>query len=327
MVQKSAPTEAQRRNGTILADFERRHDTSLRCSAIRRTGEPTTRAAAPNQALHVGIFGMAGRGGAAECQLDCCSARIAFSQSTISEIESFGATFGAVRAALPLARQFPLREPSEGPLYRRPAPPKALQGASERRELSVKARFARILAILKRHKFTLPPPRARGQTNHTSSRTEPRATRGYLWHGRAWRCGRMPAALLQRAPRVLSIDDERDRELPRHLGRPARRPAACAPISIARAVGRASLPPPRAARSATRRFGAARAIGEGAFAHRRQAPRAAQVYIAATANALANQAHEQLRRTKRYMWVSLAWPGVAVRPNASDNAEPSGASL
>ena len=53
------------------------------------------------------------------------------------------------------------------------------------------------------------------------------------------------------------------------------------------------------------------------FAHRRQAPRAALIYIAATAGALANQAHEQLRRTKRYMWVSLAWPGVAVRPNAS----------
>ena len=72
---------------------------------------------------------MAGRGGAAECQLDCRSARIAFSQSTISEIESFGATFGAVRAALPRARRFPLREPSEGPRWRRPAPPEALQGA------------------------------------------------------------------------------------------------------------------------------------------------------------------------------------------------------
>jgi hypothetical protein len=141
MVQKSAPTEAQRRNGTNLAILERHNGTSLRCSAIRRTGEPTTRAAAPNQALHVGIFGMAGRGGAAECQLDCRSAPVVFSQSTMSEIESFRATLAALRAALPLARQFPLREPSEGPLYRRPAPPKALQGASERRELSVKARL------------------------------------------------------------------------------------------------------------------------------------------------------------------------------------------
>ena len=62
------------------------------------------------------------------------------------------------------------------------------------------------------------------------------------------------------------------------------------------------------------------------FAHRRQAPRAALIYIAATADALPNQLHEQLRRTERYMWVLVAWPGVAVRPNASDNAEPSGAS-
>jgi hypothetical protein len=146
---------------------------------------------------------MAGRGGAAECQLDCRSAPVVFSQSTMSEIESFRATLAALRAALPLARQFPLREPSEGPLCRRPAPPEALQGASERRELSVKARFA----------------------------------------------------------------------------------------------------------------------------HRRQAPRAAPIYVAATAGALVNQAHEQLRRTERYMWVLVAWPGVAVRPNASDNAEPSGASL
>jgi hypothetical protein len=110
MVQKSAPTEAQRRNGTFLAILERHNGTSLRCSAIRRTGEPTTRAAAPNQALHVGIFGMAGRGGAAECQLDCCSARIAFSQSTISEIESFGATFGAVRAAFLHQKSYPVRD-------------------------------------------------------------------------------------------------------------------------------------------------------------------------------------------------------------------------
>ena len=136
---------------------------------------------------------MAGRGGAAECQLHCCNAPLVFSQSTMSEIESFRATLAALRAALPLARQFPLREPSEGPLCRRPAPPEALQGASERRELSVKARFA----------------------------------------------------------------------------------------------------------------------------HRRQAPRAAPIYIAATAGALVNQAHEQLRRTERYMWVLVAWPGVAVRPNAS----------
>ena len=189
MVQKSAATEAQRRNGTNLADFERRHGANLHCRDRGRAGKPTARAAAPNRALQVGTGGVAGRGGAAECQLDCRSARIAFSQSTISEIESFRATLAAVRAALPLARRFPLREPSEGPLYRRPAPPEALQGASERRELSVKARFARILATPKRHKFTLPPPRARWQTNHTSSRTEPRATCGYLWLGRAWRCG------------------------------------------------------------------------------------------------------------------------------------------
>ena len=193
MVQNSAATEAQRRYGTNLADLERRNGTNLHCRHRARAAKPTTRAAAPNRALHVGTGGMAGRGGAAECQLDCRSAPVVFSQSTMSEIESFGATLAALRAALPLARQFPLREPSEGPLYRRPAPPEALQGASERRELSVKARFARILATLKRHKFTLPPPRARWQTNHTSSRTEPRATCGYLWHGRAWRCGRMPA--------------------------------------------------------------------------------------------------------------------------------------
>ena len=189
MVPKSAPTEAQPRNGTNLAILERHNGTSLRCSAIRRTGEPTTRAAAPNQALHVGIFGMAGRGGAAECQLDCRSAPVVFSQSTMSEIESFRATLAALRAALPLARQFPLREPSEGPLCRRPAPPEALQGASERRELSVKARFARILATLKRHKFTLPPQRARGQTHRTSSSAEPSATCGYQWRAQRGRRG------------------------------------------------------------------------------------------------------------------------------------------
>ena len=43
----------------------------------------------------------------------------------------------------------------------------------------------------------------------------------------------------------------------------------------------------------------------------------AQVYVAATAGARPNQPHEQLRRTKRYMWVPVAWPGAAVRPNAS----------
>ena len=42
-----------------------------------------------------------------------------------------------------------------------------------------------------------------------------------------------------------------------------------------------------------------------------------QVYVAATARVLPNQPHEQPRRTKRYMWASLAWPGVAVRLNAS----------
>ena len=42
-----------------------------------------------------------------------------------------------------------------------------------------------------------------------------------------------------------------------------------------------------------------------------------QVYVAPRSGALANPPHEQPRRTKRYMWVSLAWPGVAVRPNAS----------
>jgi hypothetical protein len=59
----------------------------------------------------------------------CLSSRIVFSQSTTSEIESFRATFGALRAALPRARRFPLREPSEGPRGRRPAPPKVRQGA------------------------------------------------------------------------------------------------------------------------------------------------------------------------------------------------------
>jgi hypothetical protein len=59
----------------------------------------------------------------------CWSSRIVFSQSTTSEIESFRATFGALRAALPRARQFPLREPSERLRRRRPAPPEAMQGA------------------------------------------------------------------------------------------------------------------------------------------------------------------------------------------------------
>ena len=84
-----------------------------------------------------------------------------FSQSTMSEIESFRATLAALRAALPLARQFPLREPSEGPLCRRPAPPEALQGASERRELSVKARLRTEGRHRARHQFTLPPQQAR----------------------------------------------------------------------------------------------------------------------------------------------------------------------
>jgi len=53
------------------------------------------------------------------------------------------------------------------------------------------------------------------------------------------------------------------------------------------------------------------------FCAQKQAPRTAQVYIAATADALANQPHEQLRRTERYMWVLMACAGVAVRPNAS----------
>ena len=46
-------------------------------------------------------------------------------------------------------------------------------------------------------------------------------------------------------------------------------------------------------------------------------PETAQVYVAAAAGALANEPHEQPHRTARHMWVSLAWPGVAVRPNAS----------
>ena len=71
--------------------------------------------------------------------------------------------------------------------------------------------------------------------------------------------------MLGLAHRVLSIDDKRDRELPCHLWRPARRPAARPPISIARAVGRASGPPPRAARSDARRLEAARAIDESTF--------------------------------------------------------------
>ena len=99
---------------------------NLHCRDRERAGKPTIRAAAPNRALQVSTGGVAGRGGAAECQLDCRSARIAFSQSTISEIESFRATLAALRAALPLARQFPLREPSEGPLCRCPAPPEAM---------------------------------------------------------------------------------------------------------------------------------------------------------------------------------------------------------
>ena len=193
MVQKSAATEAQRRNGTNLADFERRHGANLHCRHRARAAKPTTRAAAPNRVLHVGTGGMVGRGGAAECQLDCRSTRIAFSQSTHPKIESFGATFGALRAALPRARRFPLREPSEGPLCRRPAPQEAMQGAWERREPSMKARFA----------------------------------------SACWR------------------------------------------------------------------------------------PRAGRIYIAATAGAVANQPHEQLRRTERYKWVLVAWPGVAVRLNAS----------
>ena len=202
MVQKSAATEAQRRNGTNLADFERHNGTSLRCRHRARAAKTTTRAAAPNRAPHVGTNGVRSEGGAAEWRPLCRSSGIAFSQSMMSKIESFRATLAALHAALPLARQFPLREPSEGPRCRRPAPPEAMQGAWERREPSMKALFA----------------------------------------------------------------------------------------------------------------------------HRRQAPRAAQIYIAATARALANQPHEQLRRTERYMWVLVAWPGVAVRPNASDNAEPSGAS-
>jgi len=45
------------------------------------------------------------------------------------DIESFRATFAALRAALPHARRFPLREPSERLRRRRPAPPEAMQGA------------------------------------------------------------------------------------------------------------------------------------------------------------------------------------------------------
>jgi len=55
--------------------------------------------------------------------------RIVFSQSTTSEIESFRASVAALRAALPHARRFPLREPSERLRRRRPAPPEAMQGA------------------------------------------------------------------------------------------------------------------------------------------------------------------------------------------------------
>ena len=53
------------------------------------------------------------------------------------------------------------------------------------------------------------------------------------------------------------------------------------------------------------------------FARKCWRPRTAGIYVAATAGAPPNQPHEQLRRTKRYMRVLVAWPGVAVRPNAS----------
>jgi len=129
MVQKSAPTEAQPRNGTNLAILEQRHGGNLRCRHRGCAAEPTARAAAQNQALHAGTSGVRGRGGAAEWRPLCWSSRIVFSQSTTSEIESFRATFRALRAALPRARRFPLREPSEGPRGRRPAPPKVMQGA------------------------------------------------------------------------------------------------------------------------------------------------------------------------------------------------------
>ena len=77
----------------------------------------------------MGINGVRSEGDAAEWRPLCLSSRIVFSQSTISEIESFRATFGAQTAALPRARRFPLREPSEGPRGRRPAPPEVIQGA------------------------------------------------------------------------------------------------------------------------------------------------------------------------------------------------------
>ena len=152
---------------------------NLHCRHRGRGGKPTARAAAPNRALQVGTGGMAGRGGAAECQLDCRSSRIAFSQSTNPKIESFCATFGALGAALPRARRFPLREPSEGPRRRRPAPPEALRGASGWRKPSRGRGLRADGGDRARRKFTLPPPRTRWQTNHTSSCAEPSATCGY----------------------------------------------------------------------------------------------------------------------------------------------------
>ena len=75
MVQKSAATEAQRRYGTNLADLERRNGTNLHCRHRARAAKPTTRAAAPNRALHVGIFGMAGR---FSCTVLMCVFRLPF---------------------------------------------------------------------------------------------------------------------------------------------------------------------------------------------------------------------------------------------------------
>ena len=170
----------------------------------------------------------------------------------------------------------------------------------------------------------MPPQRARGQTSHTSSCAEPSATCGYRWRGRARRCGRMPASLPERAHRVLSIDDKRDRELPCFRCRPARRPAARAPISIARAVGKASAPPPRAARSDARRLGVARAIGDGAVCAQMLATARCASSHSADRSRAGRPTAQAAAPNRALRGVSMASAASMRRPNASANAEPSG---
>ena len=169
----------------------------------------------------------------------------------------------------------------------------------------------------------MPPPRARGRTNRTSSCAEPSATCKYQWRARAWRCGRMAPIVLELAHRVLSIDDKRDRELPCHLSRPARRPAARPPISIARAVGKASAPPPRAARSDARRLEAARAIDEGAFLPADAGDRARASSHSADRSRAGRLTAQAAAPNRALRGVSMASAASSRRPNASANAEPS----